>query len=120
MCGLKPRHSPAWSSVQTPKLGGAYLGSLGRGKGNREFVLLCWSFFLNRELFWRLGVGYASYGQLPRFDSLHNDEKKRRLQRHLEEHLCLMHRACEKRCRDGYQGPIDLLYASINFNVMTL
>lgn len=48
------------------------------------------------------------------------NEKKRRLQRHLEEHLCMMHRACEKRCRDRYQGPIDLLYASINFNVMTL
>lgn len=47
-----------------------FLGKGGREKGNREFVLLCWSFFLNRELFWRLGVGYTSYGQLPRFDSL--------------------------------------------------
>jgi hypothetical protein len=47
----------------------------GRGRGNREFFATDVSFFSIRELFWRLGVGYASYGQLPRFDSKQNEKE---------------------------------------------
>lgn len=88
-CGLKPRHSSvSQHGGQTDGGWGFFFGREGKGEIGSS-LLLMFLFFSIRELFWRLGVGYASYGQLPRFDSKQN-EKKRRCEEAttLEEQLC--------------------------------
>ena len=50
------------------KLGFFWKGGMDGDGRIGSFLLLVFLFSI-RNLFWRLGVGYASYGQLPRFDS---------------------------------------------------
>ena len=67
------------------KLGFFWKGREGMDGDGRigSFLLRILVFLFSiRNLFWRLGVGYASYGQLPRFDS-QQYEKKRRSKWHL-------------------------------------